>query len=86
MSTLHALLLFVGGPALLIAIITLLVMAPSLANGPRYRPGLAWGAEPEWFGGPETERTDLDSAAPRPAIEGGVAPAENKTGGASANW
>jgi hypothetical protein len=50
MSTLHTLLLFVGGPLLIIALVSLLVIAPSLARGPRYRPGQEWDAQPEWFG------------------------------------
>ena len=52
MSTLEALLIFVGIPLGLGLVIALLVMAPSVAKGPRYRPGLAWWADPEWFGGP----------------------------------
>jgi len=52
MSTLEALLFFVGFPLGLALVIALLVMAPSVAKGPRYRPGLPWWADPEWFGAP----------------------------------
>lgn len=55
MSTLNALLFFAGLPVLIIAVITLLVMAPSLANGPRYRPSQQWDADAEWFGGPAAQ-------------------------------
>ena len=71
--------LLVGVPLLLIAIITLAVMAPSLARGPRYRPGLSWWAEPEWFGGPQDGLRQLDESPPQrqERVAGG---------GASASW
>jgi hypothetical protein len=50
MSTLHALLLFGGVPLAVIIVVSLLVMAPSLAKGPRYRPDQEWDAEAEQFG------------------------------------
>lgn len=52
MSKLEALLIFAGIPLAVLVIIALLVMAPSVARGPRYRPGLSWWADPEWFNGP----------------------------------
>lgn len=81
-STLHTLLLFVGGPVLIIAVISLLVIAPSLARGPRYRPGQEWDAEPEWLGSGE-----LSGPAPgsTPELTSGR-PADQETGGASARW
>ena len=89
MSTLNALLIFVGGPLLIIAVITLLVMAPSLAKGPRYRPSQQWDAEPEWFGGPEEEggagadASGVDGRSIRPVLRGDD---HDDTGGASASW
>lgn len=91
MSKLHALLLFVGVPAGLFVLIALLVMAPSVAKGPRYRPGLSWWATPEWFGGPALDGEE------RPAIERGtggstavsqveLSDATLDEGGASARW
>ena len=87
MCTLHAILLFVGGPVLIIAVITLLVMAPSLAKGPRYRPSQQWDAETEWFGAheveagpsasPELETADSQRARSEPSDD---------SGGASASW
>lgn len=82
MSTLHALLFFGGTPLLIIAVITLLVMAPSLARGPRYRPGQSWDAEPEWFGAPVV--ADSDATATQIAARPTDAPVD--TGGASARW
>ncbi len=81
MSMLHALLFFAGIPLLIIAVITLLVMAPSLAKGNRYRPGREWDAEPEWFGGPEST-ADGTSMQLTP----GTSVASSDTGGASARW
>lgn len=82
-STLHALLFFGGIPLLIIAVITLLVMAPSLAKGPRYRPGQQWDAETEWFGSPESDA----HGSPKRALE--ASSADRRTddaGGASASW
>ncbi len=95
MSTLHALLLYVGVPAGLFVLIALLVMAPSVTKGPRYRPGLSWWATPEWFGGPPARHSD-----DRPALERGPSSPAGATaisqvelsdatlteGGASARW
>ncbi len=72
----EALLVFVGVPVALFLIISLLVMAPSLARGPRYRPDLGWWAAPVWFGGPPG-----DVAAAIAKAE----PVEGR-GGASARW
>jgi hypothetical protein len=43
------LLIIPGGIAILIAV---LVSRPSLMHGESYRPGEAWVAQDEWFGGP----------------------------------
>jgi hypothetical protein len=88
----HTVLVFVGIPVLVFAVVTLLVFAPSIATGPRYRPGLSWWAPPVWIGGPSsqpasTEAPELtagDEADDTPATAGaGVA---HTTGGASASW
>lgn len=75
LSVLQTVGLFVGAPAALFAVITLLVLAPSMARGPRYRPGVGWWAAPVWFNGPD----DPDSAV-RAAV------ATESGGGASARW
>ncbi len=82
MSSLHALLFFAGVPLLIIAVITLLVMAPSLARGPRYRPGQEWYAEPVWFGGPDLAGPDSNGGQ----ITSGRSTPAADTGGASARW
>lgn len=75
LSVLQTVLIFVGIPALLFVVITLLVVAPSMARGPRYRPGLGWWAAPVWFNGPDDADTAVRTAI---ATTGG--------GGASARW
>jgi hypothetical protein len=85
MSTLHALLLFVGGPLLIIAVVTLLVMAPSLARGPRYRPSQQWDADAEWFGAPE-ERDASGQRQLESSKAGKGTGGSDDTGGASASW
>ena len=85
-SMLQILLYFVGLPLLIMGIITLLVMAPSLAKGPRYRPNQQWDAHPEWFGSPgleggHTERPELEAAAAT-----STSPSSDDTGGASVRW
>jgi hypothetical protein len=86
MSTLHAVLFFVGIPLLIIAVITLLVMAPSLAKGPRYRLTEQWDANAEWFGAPSA----VEAAAEAPELEaskvGSEPPRADDSGGASASW
>ncbi|MBA2697638.1 MAG: hypothetical protein H0U61_02560 [Nocardioidaceae bacterium] len=81
-STLHALLFFGGLPLLIIAVITLLVMAPSLAKGSRYHLGQDWEAEPHWFGGPGIEAADVE----RRAITSQPTNEPESTGGASGRW
>jgi hypothetical protein len=78
LSALQTILIYVVVPAGLLLLIALLVMAPSIAHGPRYRPGLGWFAAPVWFGGP----SNPDSALAR--ARSTAAPAER--GGASARW
>lgn len=86
----HTALVFVGIPVLVIAVVALLVFAPSIAKGPRYRPGLSWWAPPVWINGPAATKPDpahlpeLPGAPGTPATAGtGVA---RTTGGASASW
>lgn len=92
MSTLEALLFFAGIPLLIFVGVALLVMAPSLAKGPRYRLTEEWQAESEWFGAPP-EAEDADAAGRREleasrtaAGQARESEVEVETGGASARW
>jgi hypothetical protein len=61
-SKLKALLLFGVIPVGAGLLIALVVSLPSLARGPRYRPGLGWDGTPEWYGGPQDEeQAQLDA-------------------------
>ncbi|MGZ4476598.1 MAG: aa3-type cytochrome oxidase subunit CtaJ [Nocardioides sp.] len=80
-SPLHFLLIVLGIPAALFVIISLLVYVPSLARGERYKPGLAWRNEPEWFGGPSAGLEAADRQDPA-AVEAG----SDERGGARAQW
>ena len=68
--------LFIGIPALVIAVIYLLVFAGSGSRGPRYRAGVAWQGEPEWWGGPEGGTGDAT----------GLSAGSTGGGGARAHW
>jgi hypothetical protein len=77
------LLIYLGIPALVIGTVWLLVSAPSMARGPRYRPALSWWAAPKWFKAPPwfgTLREEESLAAIVPGDE------TLKGGGASARW
>ena len=75
LSVLETLFWFVGLPLGLFVLIALLVSAPSMARGPRYRPGLGWWAAPVWFNGPDEPDTAVRQATPTTGA-----------GGASARW
>jgi hypothetical protein len=85
----HTVLVFVGIPALVVAVLALLVFASSIAQGPRYRPGLSWWAPPVWIGGPTATRPDPANLPELPAgtttATAGTGVART-TGGASASW
>jgi hypothetical protein len=78
MSAIETLLVYVVAPTGLFLLIALLVLAPSMSRGPRYRPSVGWWAAPIWFNGPEdSENLDAVVRAAAPAMDGG---------GASARW
>lgn len=62
------------------AVISLLVLLPSMIRSRSYEPGEAWGTENVWFGGP---RKGLAAAPETRAIEDH---ATAEQGGASAEW
>ena len=97
MSTLHALLVFGGIPLLIFIAVALLVMAPSVAKGPRYSSGERWESQPERLGTLPASET---SSRPNRQIGSGATatrehatdPTEERvsgddtTGGASVTW
>jgi hypothetical protein len=74
------LLIFIGIPLAVAAVIAILVYAPGLLRRPRYRPGRTeWGYRPVWVGGP---------ADPEAGLAGTDADAviDVRGGGARARW
>ncbi|MBS2534163.1 hypothetical protein KGQ20_15435 [Catenulispora sp. NF23] len=89
MSAVATILVYIGIPAAIFCVIALLVLAPSIARGNRYRPHqLSWWAAPVWFGGPRDERGDTaDRALTGTSLKELTAYSEAQTeGGASARW
>jgi hypothetical protein len=84
MSPLEALLIYGGIPLGLMAVITVLVMAPSLVRGDRQQRGVASWTEPQWFGGPGDAVPADRRTAPAEVTTGEDEPAQ--AGGASARW
>jgi hypothetical protein len=86
----HTVLVFVGIPVLVVAVVALLVFASSIAHGPRYRPGLSWWAPPVWINGPAATKPDPAHLPELPGAPGATATAGSgvarTTGGASASW
>jgi hypothetical protein len=89
----HSLLVFVGIPLLVVAVLALLVFASSIADGPRYRPGLSWWAPPVWINGPTATKPDPAKLPELTSAPGTTATAATPatdvartTGGASASW
>lgn len=96
MSAVATILTYIGIPAAIFTIIALLVLAPSIAKGNRYRPHqLSWWAAPVWFGGPTDAAGDPADRALTgtslkelvPLTASGASGAEGQPeGGASARW
>jgi len=63
------------------AVISLLVVLPSLASDKGYEPGQSWRGETEWFGGPSKGVKGADEVTPQ-QIEQSSADA----GGTSGRW
>jgi len=68
MPLLQALLVFGGGTVGVITLITLLVLAPSVARGPGHRHTADRWSEPLWFGGP-TGALDSGESSERKQLE-----------------
>lgn len=90
MSAVATILVYIGIPAAIFCVIALLVLAPSIARGNRYRPHqLSWWAAPVWFGGPQDEHGDAaDRALTGTSLKEltAVATVAQTEGGASARW
>jgi hypothetical protein len=91
MSIVETVLVFVGIPALIIAVLALLVYGRSQFKGPnRYRPAKPWTFPPVWYlphpepgSAAETDRFALESSS---GAAGRRAARPNAVGGASGEW
>jgi len=91
MSIVETVLVFVGIPALIIAVLALLVYGRSQFKGPnRYRPGKPWNFPPVWYlphpepgSAAETDRLALELSS---GAAGQRAARPKATGGASGEW
>ncbi len=73
--------ILVGAPLAVIAVIALLVLAPTWTQSGRYNPGAGWFAEPMWVGQPDAEAPAALAAS---AASTDIAVAD--PGGVSASW
>lgn len=79
LSSGQALLIYLGVPLAVAAVVALLTYLPSIARGPRYRPGRTWTANPVWFSGSDAPEEALRQTTPEDI-------ARTSRGGASARW
>lgn len=75
-SFLDALLVLVGVPLAIVAVIALLTYLPGMIRSQPSTGALAFQEKPEWFGGPRQGAEAAEQAEP----------AATETGGASARW
>lgn len=88
MSLPHVILMFVGGPLLVMAIAygLAILMSRKTASGGTYKLGDRWEREPLWFVGQPRER--VSAYQPQHAIETANerVPSATMVGGASGTW
>lgn len=83
MSIIQTVLVFVGIPAAIIAVIALGVYGKALLHQPnRYRPGRPWNFEPSWYV-PHPDAVVASNTSPQ--LEGATT-ATTAVGGASGEW
>jgi len=63
------------------AVISLLVVLPSLASDKGYQPGEAWRGDTEWFGGPTKGVKGADDVTPEQLEQ-----SSKESGGISGRW
>ena len=66
------LLLFVGGPLLMLMLVAGAVLLPGLVRANRYRPTKGWAAAPVWFAGPADPVTAVQDATVGDVVRGGA--------------
>jgi hypothetical protein len=70
-SVIQTVLVYVGIPALILAVLAALTLGPGMVKAPRYRPGEPWDYAPVWYL-PRPEHLSTPSAGSgHAALEGG---------------
>ena len=72
LGTAGALLLYVGAPLTLVAIISAVVWLPGAVRVNRYRPNKPWTASPVWFAGPPEPVAAVQAAELGDVVRGGA--------------
>ncbi len=89
MSFRQVVLVFVAIPAAMYLTIWLLLSFPRWRRGDSYRPGDAWTADGQWFGGPPSAAGSAPAALEATSADGAPDDAEAvapQGGGTSARW
>jgi hypothetical protein len=71
-SVVRTVLLYLGLPLLLGAVVALLVYLPGASRRSRYRPQYGWDAEPVWFAGPPDPAAAVERARRGDVVRGGA--------------
>jgi hypothetical protein len=94
MSIVETVLIYAVIPVGFCLLVAAVVMGPSAARTPRYRPGGGWQYQPVWYlphpdhSGPVSslEAAGLNEASSRLALHGSVPAPVEPSGGASGEW
>ncbi|HEY2044826.1 MAG TPA: hypothetical protein VGH11_19275 [Jatrophihabitans sp.] len=94
MSIVETVLVFAGIPLGVFALFALVVLGPSAARAPRYRPGAPWTYKPVWYLPHPDHRAPVSTlqaagaldAGAKLAIHAAVTEPVHATGGASGEW
>jgi len=87
MSVVETVLIYVGIPLAVFALVALLVLGPGSARSPRYRPGSSWDFNPVWYlPHPAHDGPVSAASADRLQLTGSVAQPAVASGGASGEW
>jgi hypothetical protein len=94
MSIVETVLVYVGIPLGMFALLAVLTLAPGAIRAPRYRPGGPWPFEPVWYLPHPQHSQPVSSlqaagaleAGRRLAVHGTVATPALASGGASGEW
>lgn len=89
-SAVQFVLIVIGIPIAIVAVVALLVLAPGWTRAGRYRPGDSWEHDPVLIGGGGSEPVPAIGGSSKPAQltagTSGVASGDENPGGISVRW